>query len=246
MAVRFDAAADRLLRTANLPSGAGPWTISLWVRLASYGGGGSYGMAFYVGADNYALRTAYAGRNTSEWVLGSGSAEVSSGTTIALDTWYHMVVTRDESLTPDSEMFIDGVSTLSLSGANGGTATRFEFGAVGTTDQDNWDGRIAAIKWWDVVLTPAQIAAEMFVTLPRFANPQGFYPTVQDTAAGLLEDWSGQGRNFTAGGTLAVEDGPPISWGAPVQFGLPVIAAAAAGEAPLPVFDPDLLGKAWW
>lgn len=218
MSVLFDAAADRLLRTANMPSAAGPWTVSCWVRTPA-SVSGAYKTVLYVGTNDYATVVCYAGiNNATQWNVSSGAAEFGGGTPSIL-TWYHFLVTRDEALTPDASLYIDGALVTSGSGANGGAPTRFEFGGVGTSNFDVWDGQIAAFKWWDVVLSTEEREAERFSILPRrYANLQGFYPTIQGSAADLPEDWSGNGRNFTVGGTLTVEDGPPISWGSPVLY----------------------------
>lgn len=231
MAIRFDAAADRLLRTANLPAENGPFTVSFWVRFATVPGAGVYAFAVYVGTDLEANITVAAGSLNATWVL-YGTAEASGGT-VAANTWYHALITRDTALTPDTTLYIDGVSTLTSDGG-ASVPTRFEFGAAGTTNLDPFNGRVAAIKWWDVVLTGAEREAEQFNFLPRrFANLQGFHPCIHAVAADNVEDWSGLGRNFTTGGTLTVEDGPPISWGADVDL-LPFVAEAEEPPVGLP------------
>jgi hypothetical protein len=92
-----------------------------------------------------------------------------------------------------------------------GSVTNAKLWIGNDNDAEFLNGRAAAIKLYDAVLTPAEIVQEMRQYLPaRTANNNGWYPlfTTNDDQT----DFSGLGRDWTVGGTLATEDGPPIPW----------------------------------
>lgn len=215
MAVRFDAINERLYRTANLPSLAGPWTICLWayqVAATAYGG---IVAAFSNGAtpafDTPSCMVAFnsTGTRLSIW---HNNVVSGLGSTPGLGVWFPISVTRgaaanrtdlyyNRGTTPDVTM------TTALSGTQGSG-----LGLGGISSELN-NIRVAAVKWWGAVLTVGEMIDESNSFLPwRTANLEGCYPCVDVTAAGCAVDYSGLGRTLTSQGTLAVEDGPPIPW----------------------------------
>lgn len=113
-----------------------------------------------------------------------------------------------------------------------GTANLLRFGGNAF---DTSNHRLAAIKVWDVALTDAEIEAERYLYQPRkFANLHLWAPMVQSVLADQLKDFSGNARDFTATGTHAVVDGPPISWGAPslvFPYAVPDVTQALTGSS---------------
>lgn len=231
MAVRFDAAADRLLRTANQPSQAGPWTVSFWFFPLSTTG---FQTLMYLGNDAFSVyQDLYLNGTTVTLDIGATS---DPGGTVAVNTWYHMILVRGE-VTNRTDCYLDGATADPVVTAALTNNDRWEFGAATTANFDPFSARMAAIKWWSAAFSAAEREAERFCVLPRrFANLEGFYPLVQAAAADLPEDWSGLARPLTVGGTLTVEDGPPISWGSRTNWEL-FAAAVAAGQPTMRRWD---------
>jgi hypothetical protein len=215
MAVRFDATDERLYRTANLPSLAGPWTICLWayhVAATAYGGiVAAFSNAATPANDTPSCAVAFdsAGTRLSIW---HNNAVSGLGSTPGVGVWFPVAVTRgaaanrtdlyyNRGTTPDVTM------TTTLSGTQGSG-----LGLGGISSELN-NLRVAAVKWWSAVLTPGEMVDESQSFLPwRTANLEGCYPMVDVTVALCAVDYSGLGRTLTSQGTLAVEDGPPIPW----------------------------------
>src|SRR4029453_3840258 len=69
------------------------------------------------------------------------------------------------------------------------------------------NGCAAALKVYNVVLTADELKKEMRCYTPvRTDNLNGWYPMLLHTDLGQY------GPAWTAGGTLATENGPPIAW----------------------------------
>lgn len=212
MAVRIDAAADKLERTLDLPAGA--FTLMGWFYITNdraatttFLGLGTVESQFYsVGIDSALKLQIY-----------DGNTFPSGSTVLATGTWYHAALTRasgdDQTLTG----YLDGASEVTIS--NSRNLTTRTFMDVGNDIDSEWlDGRAKAVKIWDAVLTQAEIQQEMRTIRPhRFANLHGFWPLFPGSGE-RLRDYSGNGRDWTEGGTLTDEDPPPLSWGAPVLF----------------------------
>lgn len=211
MAVRFDAAADRLLRTSNLINYNGNYTIM--------------GLVYLISTDNtctvFSLNDN--GLSNIDWMYyypGTGLMRVNSNGNPAgsyaatWDTWYHVAMVRSavNNLTSYINGVADGTSTYDVTGRNANT--RLEVGGCTSGNQYAINGRVSFIKAWSVALTQAEIQTEMHTIRPqRTANLYGFWPCFPG-ATERLTDYSGNGYNWTAGGTLADEDPPPVSWGA--------------------------------
>lgn len=203
----------------------------MWVYVV--GAGGPYSAIAFVGTNDYASTVAFIGTNNAAWSLFSGAGAEATGGTVSTNTWYHLCAVKDDAAANDLILYVDGGATTVNATGTGGTSGRYEFGAVGTSNFDPFNGRITAIKWWSASLSAEEREAERYNFLPRrYANLEGFYPCIQAVAADNVEDWSGNGRGFTAGGTLTVEDGPPISWGAGSVWHPFVAAAPSGGNIP--------------
>jgi hypothetical protein len=209
VAVRFDASADALSRTTNLPGF--PCTIMGW---------------FYLSADRGALANAIAYGDSSggaDVQLGIDQAvstgqlmiwdalNVVTGTTLSLSTWYHLALTISSVDGAGSALgYLDGV--LDITNPNVGSTVSSELLWIGNDNDAEWlNGRAAAIKVYSAVLSAAEIQQEMRQYLPaRTANINAWYPLL--SVADDEIDFSGNARTWTVGGTLATEDGPPIPW----------------------------------
>lgn len=82
---------------------------------------------------------------------------------------------------------------------------------VGNNGFGEWlNGNVGAFKVWSATKTADQLESEVWSCTPRhFTNLYGTYPGFLHTQ---LADRSNGGNTLTANGTLATEDGPPITW----------------------------------
>lgn len=137
-----------------------------------------------------------------------------TGTTIPSDgAWYHLAMVRASA--SSLLLYVNGAqeanNTTSVSGRT--ASTRMEVGAYSTSDYNPMNGRVAAIKIYTTNLSASEIQNEMRTYVPqRTANLHIWTPAVENTAGNADNDYSGNGNNWTAGGTLTLEDGPPIVW----------------------------------
>ena len=103
--------------------------------------------------------------------------------------------------------------------------------AVGNNQWDEYFiGYIAYVKVWDAVLTAAELYQEMYTARPqRYANLHLWTPL---WGSGDVKDYSGNGKDWTAAGTLTTQHGPPVGYGAPVYYSYTAAAAPPAGGNP--------------
>lgn len=214
----FDASTDRLLRTSGVLDHNSPYTVMCWIRPSSISGApcifavsaGTYsanGEELYISVSLGNRLTLYAVNGATD---GFGSP---NGSVLSTNTWYHVAIVRES--TTSLKSYLNGVyeQTCTVSAASRTASSRMEFGAWSSGNNDPFSGRMHAIKIWDVALTAAEIAQEMNTVAPRkLANLWGWYPT-RPGSGERAKDYSGNGRDFTEGGTLTDDDPPPISWG---------------------------------
>lgn len=224
MSVRFDADADILKRTASLPA-ATAYSACGWAIPAGLTGtqaiqnlvdaeGSSLDRVqlAFVGADLFII--ASNGSFTGGWFTGINStpmfwAVTCDGTTRTA----YAANLSDASLSTGSvagSSFTPGLMCLANRYTNGG---------------EGFNGTVSAVKAWDAVLTQAEIEQERWTILPRrFADLHLWTPMFPGSGE-RVRDYSGNGKDWTEGGTLADEDGPPVSWGAS-SIMLPFAAAS--------------------
>ena len=214
----FDASTDRLLRTSGVLDQNSPYTVMAWIRLASISGApcvfaisaGTYsanGEELYVSVSLGNRLTLYAVNGGTD---GFGSP---NGTVLSTNTWYHVTIVRESSTSLKS--YLNGVfeQTCSVNIASRSASSRMEFGAWSSGNNDPFSGRIQYIKIWNTALTAAEIAQEVYTIAPRKLDSLwGWYPT-RPGSGERAKDYSGNGRDWTEGGTLTDDDPPPVSWG---------------------------------
>lgn len=215
MAVRFDAANDQLGRTTDLPDYNGVYT---WMG------------HFYLTADTNATGAAMVITNadgTSYDFIGvtsdgtslvvDGGASGVNVQALSLGTWYTIAMVRssDTSLIGycyDGATLNSGTDTVDVS-ARGALTSMVTGGALGTY---LWNGRTSCQKLWNRALTSAEILNEArTIRVQDATSLYAWWPMFAGSAE-YIKDYSGNGRDFTAGGTLTEEQDPPLSWGAPV------------------------------
>ena len=204
MAIRIDAVSDYVIRSSGLPN-LDPITVSLWAYV-SVDRDAASDIIFFTDNSSYITIGTSDDGTTLRIITPAGSA---TGSSLSVATWYHLAfVHNGTSLT----LYLNGVSNVTLTDSTTFTLAYFLLGSNTTA---NWlNGRIAAIKVWNAALTQAEIQQEIYTIRPnRFADLYGWWPAFPG-ATERLADYSGNGRTWTAGGTLTDEDPPPVSWGA--------------------------------
>lgn len=77
-----------------------------------------------------------------------------------------------------------------------------------------FSGAVGIIKKFNRQLFANDLAIEKESILPRSSGCVGWWPTFHtNTIADAVIDYSGNGANWTIGGTLTSEENPPIPWG---------------------------------
>lgn len=241
MAVRFDAYGDYFYRT-DWPTYNAATTYMGWFYLTTVSG---WQCIFHVGGDG-------TGSLNNYWYLGVFGDELyvewgvnNISSTDPLSTgWHHLCWSKSSGTSANYRGYVDGVEVVSVDarsvddpGTGGNPRSSISH------DNGRWsewlDGRAHSVKIWDgVQLSQQQIQQEMQAIRPinSDGNIWGWYPIFPGASERVL-DYSGNGRDWTAAGTLTDEDPPPIPWGAPVL--MPQKETKARGFS----FDPD--DSAW-
>lgn len=228
MAVRFDATTDYLERT-NVPV---PVSVCGWARLSV--DRNDYTVLYFADVNavgsasgpSYGMVTDSDGTTLKHWngsVFGSSSRTLTVGDwifwawTVAGDgttaTWYHAAI-DDATLTSEG---------ATLTGSADGLRHH-----VGNDPFANfWDGVVHVKALWNVVLTSTELEHERWTRRPQRWSDLYLWSPMWAGASERAKDYSGNGRDWTEGGTLTDEDHPPVSWGAPLRgSGWPVSGAA--------------------
>lgn len=228
MPIRFDAAADRIVRASSPIDYNAAYTWMGWVYFTSLSGAPVIFVpsdSFYSNnADEIYISVGSGNKLTS--FIGAGAAfDFAFGTVVSTATWYHIAGVRESATS--YKIYLNGVlDTTNTFDITGRTAcARMESGAWSTGNNDPLDGRIAYVKMWNAALTAAEVAQEVHTIRPHRA-PWLWTPLFPGSGE-RVRDYSGNGRDWTEGGTLTDEDPPPVSWGGRSQ----VVGAATAAAA---------------
>lgn len=244
MAVRFDAASERISRTGAMPAN---FTITAWVYLSV--DRNDYSCWCRVWTEAVATVGTWStdsdGTSGPNWYTASGS--ISQTTGFVAGEWRRLAITRTSTgsavayaATPDGPVEVDAgtVSTATPAGITLGGRDPFD-------TAEWWNGRVAHVRVWDGILSQAQIEAEWASPTPVITS--GLWADWPLETADDLTDHSGNGRHLSAGSTTAsTEDGPPLAVTVTGELDtalpLPQVAisadvvdpAAVAVELPLP------------
>lgn len=228
MAVRFDAAADRLVRTTGVLDYNAAYTWMAWVYIST--DTNAYTHILSINTNNqFAQNADYIGMVADgttllSYVDNGGAGTEATGTNLSTGTWYHLAVVR--ASTTSLLIYLNGTqdSNNTRSVAARASASRMEIGALSTNNADPFNGRVAFVKIYNTNLSAAEIQAEMWSEDPQRLANLWLYSRLLDATDYL--DLSGNARDWTAGGTLTREDGPPgVGWAAPGLVLLPSSAA---------------------
>lgn len=206
MAVRFDAATDRVTYAPGDASPPDAFTVVMWVYLSAgllnytslyrrYTAGGS-GRG-QIGTDEGGLALTW-------WPSG-----VPFGHTLGVGQWSRVAV----AVSGGTVTTYAGAPTGALTKATGSSGTvaganNVTLAGVSAGSGAEWlNGRLARVRTFSGVLSDAQIEAEFAATAPV---APGIWADWDLPDADDLTDHSGAGRHLAAGTTaVTTEDGPP-------------------------------------
>jgi putative ubiquitin-RnfH superfamily antitoxin RatB of RatAB toxin-antitoxin module len=219
MAIRFDASGDSLIRTTNTPTSTN-YTMMGWFQIAvdrnNYTAFLSNGST---GSGSNTLQTDVDGTTLNIW----NGFVAGAGTNLTVGTWYHLAMVANGT---NLIAYLNGVQNAIVAHISPATPKLW----IGNdADSEFLNGRAAHIKVFNAALTANEILQEMYTILPKKIDAlNGWYPTWN--GSNRAADYSGLARPWTEGGTLADEDGPPVSYGASSLF-FPYTAPAGSSVA---------------
>jgi hypothetical protein len=235
MAIRFDASADRLLRSNPDIGGADLYSGCMWVY--RIGTPSPYGAIYTLNtndaANNFNIDAVLVNSsNQLQTYVGDGidSGFSGNGTTLTASTWFHLGWSNTSLGVNGFKLYVNGV--LDLQNAydrTGRTAafTREETGMIYSANVYLFNGRVFNLMTFRGVLTAEHFKAQMRQFTPIFSPP-------------ILRTWTPmrnpgfrarhydriQGAYWTPGGTLTDEPNPGLTgsqirryWFVPIRIG---------------------------
>ena len=209
--IRFDVDGDKLTRTTSLPS-SDSFTACGWINRRGDTGDQVFvfGLVNTAGTDFVLLTTDSGGDNLTVQDTGAASSTIVA---LTIGQWFGVCITGNGTgagglvgyaLRPGETTFASastGGEALTENNMNiGGAHT-----GVATTNMDfsNW-------KVWTAILTQPGMINELYSRRPRRTAQLNMWSQLRGSWD--IFDYSGAGTNWTAGGTLADSDDPPIPW----------------------------------
>jgi hypothetical protein len=163
-------------------------------------------------------------------IAAAGYSQTGSGS-YAIAGWNHFAMVR-ESVTL-VKGYLNGAPDATLAHptvAGRAASTKMSLGQYDGSG-DRFDGRVQAVKAWDVALNESQILSELVTYRPvHLFNIWAWWPMLPGSGERHL-DYSGNGRHWTEVGTLSDEDPKDLAWGGPA------LAVIESGAVP-PVLVP--------
>lgn len=213
MAVRFDAASDRVSIAATLPDPATAITITGWAYVSADTGTNATMCRVHAvsGASTTITFATDGGAPAGVGYFTAGGSIVSS-TQSPVGSWRKVALTCTGT---SGNVYVAtvGGGTDTDSGTVAGVAapSGLTLGGRSSGDSSEWfNGRLAYWRVWSAVLSQSEIEAEWASTTPvRTSGLWADWPLEVHTD---LTDHSGNGRDLTAGSTATTtEDGPPLA-----------------------------------
>ena len=224
MSIVFDAAADRVVRTTSPPNYDASYSLLLWFWFSTRPGTGVYATLFSLNRDNiFGPQDAIAliGMSGSDTRLnvytdnetGTDFVETIGATNLATSTWHCVAYRRTANNSRIA--YLGGLSTALAQQNNHTTSrsgrsapTRMDIAGFGTGNTDPFGGQIAAtlVCTADISLADLEVQRQ-YDTQMIFSSVYGYY---RMTGAADVYDWSGNGRDLTAGGTLTTGAHPTL------------------------------------
>lgn len=212
-----DGNAKYAFKTSGVVDYNAAYTVALWVRIASFGNGSSKAYLWSSNAASGNNWDALGTNSSGNLILGVASAadgtnaETAGSTTLALDTWYSVVLVRNSAT--DRKVYLNGVQEISATTATASrTAVSKEF--VGTrSDGYGCSAALSDFMHWSRALAVAEITAQRRSARPVSLNSLATWvPARRTTIAAAWAALKGQtwATNFSA---PSVEQSPSVSMG---------------------------------
>lgn len=248
MATGFDAVGDRLIRTTGLPSPAA-LTAILFVRLDVETFDYQCAISFDNGGGDYLyLETENDGHTWKLWDDTTGV--VATGPVAAIGDEYAFAFTKDAG--NNCVLYWKISTAVGAMSSAAGSCSALTLGQIRVGESpfagEELHGSVSGVLVYSAVLSQAEIEAQVAqIAALRTADLYAALPAVIASTAG--SDVSGNGNNFTVGGTLAQTDGPLVPWPAepaatPTVVWTAPTAAVSAGAAVVPAVTPTIVWTA--
>jgi hypothetical protein len=224
MALRINATGQHYTRTTGTFITSAAHTNTVWacIDVDRNAAGTIYGNRNTAGTEYSYLYNANADGTTMTFELGTTGDPVSlTGPNMTVGLWYFFGWGR--SGTGANQVFLMYAALTSptltvLTGSSPVASVTYTEEIVGSNQFDTaggWhNGRLTALKSWNIGLTQAQIEAERWFYLPqRWANLFTFHPFLTGGATTPAQhDWSGNTHTLSGGTGSVTEAGPPLAW----------------------------------
>jgi len=210
--------------------GQSAWAMFMRVKLRGTGGS-SNDQIFASYASGYASYLQLSVHQSSRYLFAheSGGGYEQISTAMSADVWYD-VAFRQSGSAGTLHMAPTGGAAFATASITVSSWTQIGMccGVPFTDSSQYCDAVFDDLRIWSEALTTADLERERMRRAPvRVSGLHAWLPLIAADKATALKDFSGNGYDFTEAGTLTVEDGAPVGWGA--QIMLPQSAAAAVG-----------------
>lgn len=253
MSLRADGNGDYAIRTAGGFYALDVMTVCFWAQLLADNNASS--ALFGLRTDGGQYTYFYNVNNDGTTFVWESFPNTVGSIDMAVNTWYFCAISRAGSGSNQTNGYVRAASASSF------TTSQATFSHADTPMEEivlangfsptdsSFPGRIAALKQWDAALTADELMAESYSLAPvRLANLHSWRPFVDSSVAAAVIDYSGNGRNLTANGSLLIADGPPIAWRRgtsktfiPIAGGAETQTITATGIASEEAFGSDTL-----
>ena len=210
-AVNFDGINDYLVGT-NSPSMniLGDITLETWVNISAQAGD----WVRIIGKGDGSNRTYgmwYLNGTLLFQQYGGGVNGLTQSISLTTNTWYHIAMVRSGS---NAYLYLNGVQTASNTGNTGTPATSTDPFQIGYAGFHTYlPGKVDEVRVWNIARTPAQIAANMSVTIPGNSPGLVAYYQFNESSGITASDISGNANTctLTNGPTWQVPSTAPIT-----------------------------------
>jgi len=188
-ALLFDGVDDYANTDDNAIFNAGSaYTISAWLKPASYGEGNVGNFLSKGGVVDFYVRSA--STSFAVYYYGSGEIALSGAGSVTMDQWQHVNILHDGS--GNFRFFINGLeSNADTAAADTDSSAGIVVGSSSTAGADAYDGGIDTIRIFDYQRTPAQIAWDY-----DHGKPWIWYKMDENTGV-AVNNTTGKGNNGT-------------------------------------------------
>ncbi|MGB3443905.1 MAG: LamG-like jellyroll fold domain-containing protein [Actinophytocola sp.] len=210
MAVRFDAATDRISYTGGAPNPTAGLTVTAWAYVSVDQNDYATICRLYNGGTAATFATSGDGLGGPNYFTVGGT--LTSATGFVVGQWRKVAISctgTSGAVYVAAPAGVTEVDTGTVAGVAAPNAVTLA-GRATADSSEWWNGRLAHVRVWTVALSQAEIEAEWASATPvRTSGLWAAWPLAVHTD---LTDVSGNGRHLTAGSTATTtEADPPIA-----------------------------------